>query len=147
MAMADKITENFEPHRRTSETVVAAFSATTHNQALVMLPAAFAAVGAVMFDRYATSVVWVVVPLLSLLPVVWFLFVTRNYTIIATDERTVVARSSTFSVLQVASIAGEFSRDVQIGPTSGLMHTTDALGEPMKIHRRAFDQVRQADAR
>jgi len=147
MRLADKIAENFEPHRRTSETVIAAFPAATHNQGLVMLPAAVAAVGALTFDRYATSVFWVLVPLLSLLPVVWFLFVNQNYTIIATDERTVVARSSTFSVLQVGSIAGEFSRDVQIGPTSGWMHTTNALGEPLKIHRRAFDQVSRADAR
>jgi hypothetical protein len=147
MGMADKITENFEPHRRSSETVVAAFPATTHHQGLAMLPAACAGVGAVMFDRYATSLFWVIVPLLSLIPVVWFVFVNRNYTIIATNERTVVARSSTFSVLRVESITGELSRDVQIGPTSGLMHRTNALGEPMRIHRRAFDQVRRADTR
>lgn len=148
MELADKIIENFEPYRTPEETVVAAFPAMTHNQFLVMLPAAVAGIGAFTFDRYATSAFWVVVPLLSLLPVVWFMVVNRNYTIIATDERTVVAHSSRFSVLQVESIADVLPRDVQVGPPSGLItYATDALGEPLRIHRRAFAQVRRADAR
>lgn len=148
MDFVGKITENFEPHRRASETVVAAFPAASHSQFLVMLPAAFAGAGALWFDRFATSLFWVVVPLLSLLPVVWFLVVNQNFTVIATNERTVVARSSTFSVLQVESIAGEFAADVQIGPASGwVMHRTSALGEPLRVHRRVFDQVRMADER
>lgn len=147
MAVADKIIANFDPHKRPTETVVSAFTATTHNQLWVTVPVAVAGVGALLFDRYANSLVWVVVPLLTLLPVVWFLMVNQNYTVIATNERTVVADASTFGVLQVDSIHDEFAADVQIGPTSGLIYTTGSLGQPLRIHRRAFAQVRRADAR
>ena len=148
MEFADRIIENFEPHRRQSESVVAAFPAGSHNQILVTIPAAIAGIGAFVFDRSADSIVWVLVPLVSLLPVVWFMVVNRNYTVIATNERTVVARSSRFSVLQVLEPIEELPVDVQIGPASGLItYTTSALVEPLRIHRRAFDQVRRADER
>ena len=141
----DKIAENFEPYRSASETVVSAFPAMTHNQFLAMTPLAISFGAARLMG--AESWLSVILPFLGCLPLFWFLAKNNVFTIVATTERTVVARSLWWSSTKVEYIAHDVPIEIKIGPPSGFFHNTDALGVALKFHWRAFGLIRKADER
>lgn len=145
MSIPSKIVKNFEPHRGADEVVVAAFTATTHNQLTFVFPLLFATVFSSIGD--ASPLIALVLILCAVVPLVWFLSKNKVFTIIATNDRTVVARSTQWSSTKVESIVREVPAAVKIGPPSGFLYSTDSLGDPMKIHNRMFGEIRKADAR
>lgn len=145
MDLAEKIATNARPHLGAGERIIAAFPAQTENQVYLIGP-----VLTVMFLGIAyelPSVVEVPLILLALVPVGWFFRRNKNLTVVATDRRTIVGSSGMLSSSEMNEVLHELGPDVKIGPASGFMHTTDALGPSMRVHRRFHDQIERADAR
>lgn len=145
MSIPSKIAANFEPHRRPDEHVVASFSATTANQIIVGLGAIVAAVTSATLDAPAINLLlWVLV----LVAVIVFFITNKNFTVIATDQRTVIARSTFWSGTKVEEVVSELPPTTQIGPATGLiLYPSTSLGRKLYIHRRMFGEVTRADSR
>jgi len=143
--VVERIAENAKPHIESDESVVAAFAAHTASQIPAAAAAALLVIVVMAFD--VPPLVEALLLLAALAPAVWYFVRNENLIVIATERRTLLARSGTFSGARVEEVIAEYGVDVRFGPTSGSIHETDALGRTMYVQRRFFDEVTKADTR
>ncbi len=116
--MADirtKIMNNAAPHLQPGETAIAAFPTQTKPWWWLMI----GVVPFMIFNKYRTVVV--------------------------TDRRILVFNSGTWSTTKADELIREVPRSVRIGPAHGLWYHTDALGEPLNVHKRFHKDIALAD--
>jgi hypothetical protein len=83
-----------------------------------------------------------------LLPLTGFIFFRfiNSYRIVAvTPQRIVVLDAGKSSVKKARGIVTELPRSVQLGPGSGAWHVVPAGQEKLRVHRRFFKDMNQAD--
>lgn len=117
MAIRDKIRQNAAAHLRPGEQIQEVFAAQTASQYLILF-------GAVIF-----------------------LAANEYYTVAVTDQRILVCQSGKLSSTKAKSVDRELPRQTRIGPPSGLWYKTEALGTPVRIHKRWHKDIEAADAR
>jgi hypothetical protein len=64
----------------------------------------------------------------------------------ATDRRIIVADGSIWAISKVNGLVSEHPRSTDLGQPSGLWWRTDALGEPLFVHKRFHKDVEAANA-
>jgi len=116
VAIRDKITANAQPHLRQGEQVQAVMGAQTASQYLVL----------------AAYIV--------------FYLVNSYRTVVATDQRILVFDSGKLSTTKARSIVAELDRRTVLGPPKGLWHPVTLGNETVRIHKRFFKDIEQADA-
>lgn len=117
VAIRDKMRESVEPYLEPGEQIQAVWAGQSHSQWLMV----------------ATGFI----------P---FLFFNRYMTVAATDRRILVGDSGRWSQTKFNEVVAEAPRQSQVGPASGLWHRTDSLGVTMRVHKRFFKDIEQADA-
>jgi len=116
VAIRDKITANAQPHLREGEQVQAVMGAQTASQYLVL----------------ATYILF---------------YIMNSYrTIVATDQRILVFDSGKLSTTKARSIVAEVDRRTPLGPPKGLWHPITLGTETVRVHKRFFKDIEQADA-
>ena len=83
-----------------------------------------------------------------LLPLTGFIFFRfiNSYRIVAvTPQRIVVLDAGKSSIKKARGIVTELPRSVQLGPGSGAWHVVPAGQEKLRVHRRFFKDMEQAD--
>jgi hypothetical protein len=83
-----------------------------------------------------------------LLPLTGFIFFRfiNSYRIVAvTPQRIVVLDAGKSSIKKAHGIVTELPRSVQLGPGSGAWHVVPAGQEKLRVHRRFFKDMEQAD--
>ncbi len=84
---------------------------------------------------------------LVLLGLVFFFMINNYRCVVATDRRILVLESGKLILGNPKSIKWVLPRYTRIGPASGLIwYRTNALGEVLRIHKRFFKDIAQADA-
>ena len=117
MAIRDKIAANAQPHLQEGEQVQAVMGAQTQSQ------------------------YWM------LLAYLVFYLMNEYRTIVATDRRILVLDSGKFSTTKANRVVAELPRSTHLGPPSGaLWHKVTVGSEELRIHKRFFKDVEQADA-
>jgi hypothetical protein len=66
--------------------------------------------------------------------------------VVATDRRILLFTTAWWSSGRARSPIGEWPRATTIGPHTGIWYRTEALGDPLWIHRRFAGQVAVVDA-
>ena len=140
----ERIARNFEQYRRPSESLVAAFPANSRSHVLLIFANALAMQLLFRVDGWST----VVVIAFTVALIAGYLLVNTAYLVIATNERTVLARSSQWDTSRVGPIVETLSEHEKMGPPSGLINCKVRIFERvLKTHWRFFDEIRRADAR
>jgi hypothetical protein len=83
-----------------------------------------------------------------LLPLTGFIFFRfiNSYRIVAvTSQRIVVLDAGKSSVKKARGVVTELPRSVKLGPGSGAWHVVPAGQEKLRVHRRFFKDMEQAD--
>lgn len=77
-----------------------------------------------------------------------FLFLGLNrYRILAvTNQRILVLDAGKSSMKQARSVVGQLPRATRLGPGSGVWHVLPLNGEKLRVHRRFFKDMDEADA-
>ena len=70
----------------------------------------------------------------------------KNRVVVVTDRRIFVVEAGTWRPFAVKKILRELPRLTKIGPAKGLWYRTEALGEPLYIHRGYHEDVAFADS-
>jgi hypothetical protein len=117
MALRDKLAANVQPHLEPGEQIQAVFCAQTHSQWLVV----------------ATGVI----------P---FIFLNRYRVVAVTDRRIAVFDSGRWSAKKAKTLVVNMPRGGTLGTGSGIWHTIVAGKDELRIHRRFFKDLAQADA-
>jgi hypothetical protein len=116
VAIRDKIAANAQPHLQEGEQVQAVMSAQTQSQ------------------------YWV------LLAYVAFFIMNEYRTIVVTDRRIVVFDAGKLSSTKANRVVAELPRSTHLGPPSGtLWHKLPVGSEELRIHKRFFKDIDQAD--
>lgn len=117
MAIRDKIAASAQPHLEEGEQVQAVLGAQTQSQ------------------------YWM------LLAYVLFYIMNDYRTIVATSRRILVFDSGKLSTTKARTVIAELPRSTHLGPPSGaLWHKVTVGSEELRIHKRFFKDVEQADA-
>ena len=83
---------------------------------------------------------------MMLLGMVVFIVANRYRPVVVTDGRIIVFDGGRWATTAVKSVVREVPRSVRIGPAKGLWYTTNALGEPLHVHKRFHGEINRADA-
>lgn len=117
MKLRDKITANAQPHLQDDEQVQTAFVGQTHSQWLVLA---------------------------GILPLI---ILNRYRTVVVTDRRILVCDSGALSTTKANEVLRELPRSTTIGPATGkLWYRSETLGETVRIHKRFWSDIAEADA-
>ena len=117
MAIRDKIAANAQPHLQPGEQVQAVMGAQTQSQ------------------------YWM------LLAYLVFFIMNEYRTVVATDRRIIVFDAGKMSSTKANRVVAELPRSTHLGPPTGtLWHKVPVGNEELRIHKRFFKDVEQADA-
>jgi hypothetical protein len=117
MALSNKMRSAADPYLRPGELVQALIGAQTHSNYLAMLTG------------------------------FWMLLVLNRYRmIVATSHRVLVLDTGRLGFTKVRAVVTELPRDTRLGPPRGVAWYRVRVGEEtLRVHRRFFSQIEQAD--
>ena len=115
MAIRDKMTQAAQPHLAPGEQLQAVIGAQTTSQYLFLLG---------------------VIP---------FILLNKYRLIAVTDQRILVLDAGKWSMVGAKGVAYDLPRATVLGPGSGIWHTIVAHGETLRVHRRFFKDLAEAD--
>jgi hypothetical protein len=117
MAIRDKLTAAVQPHLQPGEQLQAVFAGQTWSQWLVVVTGF---IPFVIFNRYRVVAV--------------------------TDRRIAVFDAGRWGMTKAKSLVVDLPRGGTLGPGAGIWHVIKAGNEDLRVHRRFFKDLAQADA-
>lgn len=117
MALRDQMRSSATPFLRPGEQIQVVFGAQTASQWLAVLTGALVFLG---MNRYRIFAV--------------------------TRDRIVVLDAGKVSMKKARGIVTELPRGTQLGPGNGMWHRIAAGGESLRVHRRFFKDLQEADS-
>lgn len=117
MALRDTLRESVTPYLHPGETVQAVIGAQTASQYIAGLAGVFV-----------------------------FLGLNRYRIIAATSERILILDTGKASLKRARGVVTELPRSTRLGPGSGVWHVVPAGTEKLRVHRRFFKDLNEADA-
>jgi hypothetical protein len=78
----------------------------------------------------------------------WIVFfaINRYRIVVPTDRRILVLDAGKTSMKKARGIVAELPRSTQLGPPTGVWHAIPVAGERLRVHRRFFKDIQQADS-